>query len=69
MPLILAVVLICAPSVAAQDCSRDTALDVRVLGTMPTPFPCLMGGMATLARSPDEIEGRYAKTVCERRKR
>ena len=63
----LAIVLICAVAVQAPDCQRDTALDVIVVGKVPTPQPCLMGGMMTIAR--DEVEhDTYAKIVCERRR-
>ncbi len=64
-PLLL-VVLVCAKSLSADACTRETALDVM---TRPVPMPhaCMSGGQAMAAREgvgPDT----FVKVVCERRK-
>ena len=64
---ILAIVLTCAASTQVQDCSRETALDVRIIGAVPSLHACCMGGMMASARG-DMAEATYAKITCERRR-
>jgi hypothetical protein len=64
---LLTVALICASTLPAPECSRDTALDVVVMASA-SPMECLLGGQAKiaglgLASSPDV----YVKIRCERR--
>ncbi|TNC13441.1 hypothetical protein FF100_11620 [Methylobacterium terricola] len=64
----LTVALVCAGSLSAPDCSRDTALDVAV-APAPTPIACLMQGETLAARS-GLVRGHetYLKVACERRR-
>lgn len=64
----LTVALVCASTLAAPDCSRETALDVAV-APAPTPTACLMQGETLAARS-GFLRGRetYLKVACERRR-
>lgn len=64
----LTVALICVGTLAAPDCSRDTALDVAV-APAPTPNACLMQG-ETLAAQAGLVRGSetYLKVACERRR-
>ncbi|WP_298962510.1 hypothetical protein [uncultured Methylobacterium sp.] len=65
---LLTVALICASTVLAQDCTRDTALDV-IVAPAASEMTCLMQG-ETLAASSQALRGpdRYLKVSCERRK-
>lgn len=67
MNTLLAVVLVCAATVAPDACTRETALDV-VVAPVPTPFACLMAGQATVAREGLVADGRIAVVRCEHRK-
>ena len=64
----LTVALVCASTLAAPDCSRETALDVAV-APAPSPVTCLMQG-ETLAAQTGLVRGRetYLKVACERRR-
>ncbi|AWB21272.1 hypothetical protein DA075_10410 [Methylobacterium currus] len=64
----LTVALVCASTLAAPDCSRETALDVAV-APAPTPITCLMQG-ETLAAQSGFVRGQetYLKVACERRR-
>lgn len=66
MNALLAVVLVCAATVAAPDCSRDNALDILVQPVaLPTACQHVGEVMAThLTLAP----GQYHKVACERRK-
>ena len=67
MSEILAVALVCAASLLAKDCSRDTALDV-IVSPVRTPMECMMHAQATAAAAGfPGGEGRYLKIACERR--
>jgi hypothetical protein len=64
---LLTVALICASTVPAPDCSRETALDV-VVSPARSAMECALGGQAMiaasgLASSPDL----YVKIRCDRR--
>ncbi len=68
MSELLSVALVCAGTLLAQDCSRDTALDV-IIAPAHTPMECLMhaqtmaaqaglpGAATGISRSPASIAG------------
>ena len=67
MPELLAVALVCATSLLAQDCSRDTALDV-IVSPARTNMECVLQAQANAAHAGlPGGEGRYLKIACERR--
>lgn len=67
MPELLAVALVCATSLVADDCSRDTALDV-IITPAHSPMECVMQAQASAAHAGlPGGEGRYLKIACERR--
>ncbi|KQO68322.1 MULTISPECIES: hypothetical protein [unclassified Methylobacterium] len=67
MSELLSVALVCAATLLAKDCSRDTALDVMVAPAR-TPMECLMHGQtAAAATGLTAGESRYLKVTCERR--
>jgi hypothetical protein len=67
MSELLSVALVCAGTLLAQDCSRDTALDV-IIAPAHTPMECLMHAqtMAAQAGLPGGSD-RYLKIACEHR--
>ncbi|MBY0298636.1 MAG: hypothetical protein K2X71_21785 [Methylobacterium sp.] len=68
MPVILVVALVCASSIAAKDCTRETAQDV-ITAPAHSPQECLLIGPTLVAgagRSEDRTT--YVKTLCERRR-
>jgi hypothetical protein len=67
MSELLSVALVCAGTLLAQDCSRDTALDV-IVAPAHTPMECLMHAqtMAAQAGLPGGSD-RYLKIACEHR--
>ncbi|GJE62661.1 hypothetical protein [Methylobacterium trifolii] len=67
MPELLSVALVCAGTLLAQDCSRDTALDV-IVAPARTPMECIMHAqtMAAAAGLPGG-DNRYLKVTCEHR--
>ena len=67
MNTILVVALVCANSVQAPDCTRETALDV-ITGPAHSLQECLIQGptMAAGAGRGGE-QGTYVKTRCEQR--
>lgn len=68
MPELLAVALVCAGTLIAQDCSRDTALDV-IVSPAQSPMECLMHAQAMAAQAGLPGGGdRYLKVACEHRK-
>ena len=67
MSTILAVVMVCALSVAPADCSRETALDV-IVQPVGLPTECMRVGPILAASTFEALDGRYVKTACERRK-
>jgi hypothetical protein len=67
MAELLSVALVCAGTMLAQNCSRDTALDV-IVSPARTPMECLMHGQAVAAASGlPGGDDRYLKITCERR--
>lgn len=68
MPELLSVALVCAGTMIAQDCSRETALDVFV-SPAQSPMECLMHAqvMAAQAGLPGSSD-RYLKVACEHRR-
>ena len=68
MSELLSVALVCAGTLLAQDCSRETALDV-IIAPAHTPMECFMHAqtMAAQAGFPGG-EGRYLKIACEHRR-
>jgi hypothetical protein len=68
LPTILVVTLICASSLAAQDCTRDTAQDV-ITHPAHSPQECMLLGPTIAAGTGRGTEaGTYVKTLCERRR-
>lgn len=68
MNQIVVVALICAKSVSAPDCTRETAIDV-VTGPAHTLQECLVQGPVIAANSGIEIaKDSYVKTRCEQRR-
>ncbi|MCJ2014618.1 hypothetical protein [Methylobacterium sp. J-076] len=68
MPELLSVALVCAGTLIAQDCSRDTALDIMV-SPAHSPMECLMHAQAMAARAGLPGGGdRYLKVACEHRR-
>lgn len=64
---ILVVALICASSVQAPDCSRDTAIDV-ITAPAHSLQECLIQGPTMAAGAGrGEEQGTYVKTRCEQR--
>jgi hypothetical protein len=67
MSELLSVALVCAATLLAKDCSRDTALDV-IVAPARTPMECLMHGQVAAASTGlTGGENRYLKVTCERR--
>ncbi|KQP42542.1 ribosomal protein S27 [Methylobacterium sp. Leaf104] len=67
MSELLSVALVCAATLLAKDCSRDTALDV-IVAPARTPMDCLMHGQVAAASTGlPGGENRYLKVTCERR--
>ncbi|WP_336489962.1 hypothetical protein [Methylobacterium nigriterrae] len=68
MNQILIVALVCASSVQAPDCSRETALDV-ITGPAHTLQECLVQGPVLAANAGHgDDKGSYVKTRCEVRR-
>ncbi|SDN16055.1 hypothetical protein SAMN05216360_106103 [Methylobacterium phyllostachyos] len=68
MSELLSVALVCAGTLLAQDCSRDTALDV-IVAPAHTPMECLMHAQAMAAQAGLPGGGdRYLKIACEHRR-
>ncbi|HEV7440653.1 MAG TPA: hypothetical protein VGN94_13680 [Methylobacterium sp.] len=68
MNAILVVALVCASTVQAPDCSRETALDV-ITGPAHTLQECLIQGPVLAANAGHAgSEGSYVKTRCEPRR-
>lgn len=66
VPLLLIVVLTCSGGTEASDCTRDTALDVRIVGRTAMPTACALGGMMTAARESEPGRREYCLVRCER---
>lgn len=68
MSELLSVALVCAGTLLAQDCSRETALDV-IVSPARTPMECIMHAqtMAAAAGLPGG-DNRYLKISCEHRR-
>lgn len=65
---LLSVALVCAGTLLAQDCSRETALDV-IVAPAGTPMECFMHAQAMAAHAGLPGGGdRYLKIACERRR-
>ena len=68
MNTILVVALVCAASVQAPDCSRETALDV-ITGPAHSLQECLIQGPVLAAGAAHGgADGTYVKTRCEPRR-
>ena len=68
MSELLSVALVCAGTLLAQDCSRDTALDV-IIAPAHAPMECLMHAQAMAAQAGLPGGGdRYLKIACEHRR-
>lgn len=65
MAVLLIVLLTCGAGTAAADCTRATALDVRIVGRTQMPTACALGGLMTAARE-DGGAGNYPVVRCER---
>ena len=69
MSELLAVALVCATTLSAMECSRDTALDV-IVSPAHSPMECMVHAQAAAAGAGlPGGEGRYLKIVCEHRTR
>lgn len=67
MSELLAVALVCATTILANDCSRETALDI-IVSPAHSPMECMMHAQASAAAAGlPGGEGRYLKVACERR--
>lgn len=66
MNTLLAVVLVCSLGTAPEDCTRSTALDL-IVRPVSLPTECMKDG-GVVAAEVFDTTGRYAKTICERRK-
>lgn len=68
MPELLSVALVCAGTLIAQDCSRDTALDI-IVSPAHSPMECLLHAQAIAAHAglPGGSD-RYLKIGCEHRR-
>lgn len=65
---IIVVALVCASTVQAPDCTRETALDV-ITGPAHTLQECLIQGPVLAASAGHGIDkGSYVKTRCEPRR-
>ena len=65
---LLSVALVCAGTLLAQDCSRDTALDI-IVSPAHSPMECLMHAQILAAQAGLPGGGdRYLKTACEPRR-
>ncbi|MCJ2124740.1 hypothetical protein [Methylobacterium sp. J-077] len=68
MSELLSVALVCAGTLLAQDCSRDTALDIMI-APAHSPMECLMHAQAMAAQAGLPGGGdRYLKIACEHRR-
>lgn len=68
MSELLSVALICAGTLLAQDCSRDTALDI-IIAPAHSPMECLMHAQTMAAQAGLPGGGdRYLKFACEHRR-
>lgn len=68
MNQILVVALVCASTVQAPDCTRDTALNV-ITGPAHSLQECLLQGPILAVHSGhDGGDGSYVKTRCEQRR-
>ena len=68
MSQLLAVALVCAGTLLAQDCSRKTALDV-IIAPANTPMECFMHAQAMAAKAGfPGGDHRYLKIACEHRR-
>lgn len=65
-PLLLIVILTCGHGTSHDNCTRSTALDVRIVGRTALPTACALGGMMTAAREQDGVTGQYCLIRCER---
>lgn len=66
--MILATALLCALTIAPSDCTRDTATDVLVFGTVDNELSCMRDAMTALAGLAIEAGDGYRWIVrCERR--
>lgn len=61
---IMVLILTCLASTPQENCTRETALDIRE--TRAAPGECAMAGMTTAARDPRGIEGMRVKIICGR---
>ncbi|MCJ2057730.1 hypothetical protein MKL09_14335 [Methylobacterium sp. J-048] len=65
---LLSVALVCAGTLLAQDCSRDTALDI-IVAPAHSPMECLMHAQTMAAQAGLPGGGdRYLKIACEHRR-
>lgn len=64
----LAVVLVCAATVAGPDCTRDNALDVAIRPVASVPACALAGQILAAEVFGPAGDGRYFKIGCQRRK-
>ena len=62
------IILICSASLAPQDCSRHTALDMISAPNVATVFSCGMEAQALVANTAaiGRNAGEYMKIICER---
>jgi hypothetical protein len=62
------VILICASSLAPQDCDRHTALDIISGPNVVSVLSCGMQAQALVANTAaiGRAEGEYMKIICER---
>lgn len=63
-PILLIVLLTCHEQVAHEQCTRDTAMDVRIVGKTELPNACMIAGATVDAREGIGGPGRYCVTRC-----
>jgi hypothetical protein len=68
MPELLSVALVCSGTLLAQECSRETALDI-IVSPARSPMECLLNAQAMAAHAGLPGGGdRYLKVACEHRR-
>ena len=62
---IVVLILTCLAATPQEDCTRQTAIDVREV-VADNPMQCAMAGLSTAASDPRGSAGLFTKIVCGR---